>query len=128
MAFSLHVQSNKNLILNLLKEICKNLDIIPENMTTLLFWVILIRANRISTCFKNLLKASCIDLLMTSRPKSFQDSMAVEIGLSDFHKMTLTVMKVFYKKNKKQTLSRIGIINTFLMKRLCLTLKTVLFK
>ena len=102
MAFSLHVQSNKNLILNLLKEICKNLDIIPENMTTLLFWVILIRANRISTCFKNPLKASCIDLLMTNRPKSFQDSMAVEIGLSDFHKMTLTVMKVFYKKTKNK--------------------------
>ena len=102
MAFRLHVQSNKNLILNLLKEICKNLDIIPENMTTLLFWVILIRANRISTCFKNLLKASCIDLLMTNRPKSFQDSMAVEIGLSDFQKMTLTVMKVFYKKTKNK--------------------------
>ena len=26
--------------------------------------------------------------------------MAVETGLSDFHKMTLTVMKVFYKKQK----------------------------
>ena len=26
--------------------------------------------------------------------------MALETGLSDFHKMTLTVMKVFYKKQK----------------------------
>ena len=26
--------------------------------------------------------------------------MTVETGLSDFHKMTLTVMKVFYKKEK----------------------------
>ena len=26
--------------------------------------------------------------------------MTVETGLSDFHKMTLTVMKVFYKKQK----------------------------
>ena len=28
--------------------------------------------------------------------------MAVETGFSDFHKMTLTVMKVFYKKMKNK--------------------------
>ena len=27
--------------------------------------------------------------------------MTLETGLSDFHKMTLTVMKVFYKKQKR---------------------------
>ena len=53
-----------------------------------------------NTCFKNLLKPSCIDLIITNRPKSFQNSVTVETGLSDFHKMTLTVMKVFYKKQK----------------------------
>ena len=52
--------------------------------------------------------------------------MTAETGLSDFHNMTLTVMKLFYKKPKK-ILWRIGIINTFLMKRLCLMLKIVLF-
>ena len=56
-----------------------------------------------NTCFKNPLKPSCIDLIITKRPKSFQNSVTVETGLSDFHKMTLTVMKVFYK-NKKQIL------------------------
>ena len=39
-------------------------------------------------------------LIITTRPKSFQNSVTVETGLSDFHKMTLTVMKVFYKKQK----------------------------
>ena len=53
-----------------------------------------------NTCFKNPEKPSCIDLIITSRPKSFQNSMTLETGLSDFHKMTITVMKVFYKKQK----------------------------
>ena len=53
-----------------------------------------------NTCFKNLLKPSCVDLIITNRPTSFQNSMTVENGLSDFHKMTLTVMKVFYKRQK----------------------------
>ena len=53
-----------------------------------------------NTCFKIPLKPSCIDLLITNKPKSFQNSMTVENGLSDFYKMVLTVMKVYYKKQK----------------------------
>ena len=49
------------------------------------------------TCFKN---PTCIDLIITNRPKSFQESQVIETGLSDFHKMSLTVMKVFYNKQK----------------------------
>ena len=51
-----------------------------------------------NTCFKNPLKPSCIDLIITNRTKSSQNSVTVETGLSDFHEMTLTVMKLFYKK------------------------------
>ena len=50
------------------------------------------------TCFKNLVKPSCIDLLLTNFPKSFLKSQTLETGLSDFHKLTLTVIKVHYKK------------------------------
>ena len=50
-----------------------------------------------NTCFKNPLKPSCIDLIITNRSKSFKNSVTVESGLPDFHKMTLTVMKIFYK-------------------------------
>ena len=53
-----------------------------------------------NTCFKNPLQPSCFDLIITNKPKSFQNSVAVETGLPDFHKMTLTVMKVFCKKQK----------------------------
>ena len=52
------------------------------------------------TCFKNPENPSCIDLMLTNFPKGFQNSMAIETGLSDFHKMIVTVMKSHYKKQK----------------------------
>ena len=55
---------------------------------------------REKTCFKNPNNPSCIDLIITSRPKSFQNSMFIETGLSDFHKMCITVMKMYYSKQK----------------------------
>ena len=51
-------------------------------------------------CFKNPINPTCIDLIITNRPISFQESEVIETGLSDFHKMSLTVMKVFYNKQK----------------------------
>ena len=42
-------------------------------------------------CFKNPENPTCIDLILTNRPRSFQDSTVVETGLSDFHKMCVTV-------------------------------------
>ena len=55
---------------------------------------------KVSTCYKNLEKPSCIDLLLTNRPKSFQNSPVVETGLSNLHKMTVTVMKNTFEKLK----------------------------
>ena len=49
-------------------------------------------------CFKNPDKPSRIDLLLTNFPKSFLKSQTLETGLSDFHKLTLTVLKIHYKK------------------------------
>ena len=40
------------------------------------------------TCLKNLLKPCCIVPIITNRTKSFQRPVAVETGLSGFHKMT----------------------------------------
>ena len=50
------------------------------------------------TCFKNNLNPSLIDLILTNRPRSFQNSHAVETGLSDHHKLTITVMRAFFPK------------------------------
>lgn len=52
------------------------------------------------TCFKNPTNPSCIDLILTNRPRSFQNSTVIGTGLSDFHRMTLTVMKMYFEKPK----------------------------
>ena len=44
------------------------------------------------TCHENPNKLSCIDLILTNKPRSFQQSCVIETGLSDFHKMTVTIM------------------------------------
>ena len=50
------------------------------------------------TCYKNPDKPSCIDLILTNCPGSFQNSCVIAIGLSDFHMIIVTVMKTSYRK------------------------------
>ena len=50
------------------------------------------------SCYKNPNKPSCIDLILTNKPRSFQHSCVIETCLSDFHKMTVTAMKTFFEK------------------------------
>ena len=52
-------------------------------------------------CYKNLSKPSCIDLIITNRPKSFQNSCTFETALSDSHKVALTVLKISFKTKRK---------------------------
>ena len=52
------------------------------------------------TCFKSVINPSCIDLLITSFSKSFQSTMVITTGLSDYHKMVLTVLKNKFVKQK----------------------------
>ena len=40
------------------------------------------------TCYKNPSKPTCIDLILTDFPKSFQHTQMIKIGLSDFQKLT----------------------------------------
>ena len=57
------------------------------------------------TCFKNPDKPSCIDLILTNCPRSFQNSCVIETGLSDFHKLVVTVMKTTYKKSQPKIIT-----------------------
>ena len=50
------------------------------------------------TCYKNPDRLSYIDLILTNCPRSFQNSCAIETGLSDFYKIVVTVMKTTYRK------------------------------
>ena len=57
------------------------------------------------TCFKNPENPACIDLILTNRPRSFQDSTVIETGLSDFHKMCVTVMKMYHCRQKPSVIT-----------------------
>ena len=50
------------------------------------------------TCFKNPDNPSCIDLFITNSYQSFQKTTTVSTGLSDFHDMTVTVLKTTFPK------------------------------
>ena len=50
------------------------------------------------TCFKSRNNPTCIDLMLTNQEKYFQNSLTIESGLSDFHKMIVTVFKATFKK------------------------------
>ena len=52
------------------------------------------------TCFKSVDNPSCIDLILTNHPKCFQNSGVYETGISDFHKLTFTVLKTYFQKVK----------------------------
>ena len=44
--------------------------------------------------------ASCINLFLTNNVVSFQSTKTVSSGLSDFHKLALTVLKTSIVKNR----------------------------
>ena len=50
------------------------------------------------TCFKNAQNPTCIDLIMTNSPKSFQHSHCIETGISDYHNLTVTMLTGHYRK------------------------------
>ena len=56
------------------------------------------------TCFKNMENPSCIDLILTNKPRRFQNCTVIETGLSDHHKLTVTVMKSFFQKQVPKTI------------------------
>ena len=49
-------------------------------------------------CWKSPSKRTCIDLILTNFPKLFQHIQTIETGLSDFHKLTLTVLKTHFPR------------------------------
>ena len=49
------------------------------------------------TCYKSH-TPKCIDLVLTNRDRSVQKTTTVETGLSDFHKMVVTVLKTTFPK------------------------------
>ena len=53
-----------------------------------------------NTCFKSMENPSCIDLFITNRPRCFMKTTTLSTGLSDFHKMSVTVMRADFPRSK----------------------------
>ena len=54
--------------------------------------------NKEPSCFKNYMSPSFIDLFLTNGRKSFESTLTIETGLSDFRKLIVTVLKVKHEK------------------------------
>ena len=55
---------------------------------------------KVLTCFTNPENSSCIDLILTNSTYSFRKFCVLETGLSDFHKMIVSVMKTTFQELK----------------------------
>ena len=58
-----------------------------------------------ANCRKNPTKPTCIDLILTNRPKFFQNTNVIETWLSDFHKMVVTIVKTTFRKLKPKIIN-----------------------
>ena len=56
--------------------------------------------NRNPTCYKNPNNPSCIDHILTNSPKCCFKRETVFTGLSDFHKLVLSLFNLYFSKAK----------------------------
>ena len=77
-----------------------NAQIVQKCFDDFLFQHELKSVNDKSTCYKNPDKPSCIDIILTNSPLSFYKSDCLFIGLSDCHKLVLSVFKTTFSKSK----------------------------
>ena len=54
------------------------------------------------TCFKSIENQSCVDLIITDKPGSFQHTNVFETGISDHHTLVTTVMKAKFTKTSPE--------------------------
>ena len=77
-----------------------NAEITETNMSSFCEIYHLTNIIKQPTCFKNPSNPSCIDLFLTNNANCFQRSLVLETGLSDFHKLIVTVMKSHIPKQQ----------------------------
>ena len=60
---------------------------------------------RVPTYYKNPTNPTCINLMLITSNRSFQNSCRIETGLSDFHKMMVTVLKIYFQKREAKVIN-----------------------
>ena len=74
-----------------------NLEESDEHMKNMLFGYNLVNLVKENTCFKGPPKS--YDTILTNRKYHFQNTLALTTGFSDFHKMTVAVLKTEFVKS-----------------------------
>ena len=82
-----------------------NVEIVEANMKSFCENYNLKSLIKQTTCYKNPNKPTCIDLILTNVPRMFQSTCVLETGLSDFHLMTVTVMRKSFKKMRPRVIN-----------------------
>ena len=77
-----------------------NAQISDQHLSSFLYQHELSSIVKESTSFKNVSNRSCIDLFLTNSALSFQYTLTVSCGSSDFYKLVMTVLKTTFSKNK----------------------------
>ena len=75
-----------------------NIEVDDQNMKNFCDSYSLTSLIKHPTCYKNPSHLKYIDLILTNVPRSVQTTCVIETGLSDFHLITLTVMRKSFKK------------------------------
>ena len=61
--------------------------------------------NKEPTCYKNSENPSCIDFILTNKPRNFFKMSTFFTGLSDLHKLVLSVFKTTFSKSKPKEIT-----------------------
>ena len=60
---------------------------------------------RIPTSYENPANPTCIDLMLTNSNQSFQNYCIIETELSDYQKMIVTVLKIYFQKREAKVIN-----------------------
>ena len=82
-----------------------NIEVDDQNMKTFFDSYHLTSLIKQPTCYKNPSHPKCTDSILTNVPRSFQTTCVIETRLSDFHLMTLTVMRKSFKRLKPRVIN-----------------------
>ena len=80
-----------------------NAQVGEKSFDTFLYQHELTSINGYLTCYPN--NPSCMDHILTNSPRSFLQTKTVFTGLSDFHKLVLSVIKLHFCKAKAKEIS-----------------------
>ena len=75
-----------------------NLEPDNDNLSEFKIAYNLVNLIKVPTCYKSVNKPTSIDVILTNKSKCFQKSSAFTSGLSDFHKLIITVLKTEFTK------------------------------